>query len=75
MGKWKNAYPDAWYNGGASKRKNDKHGVNEGGQQEISGRTDWGHVQLPQIKHFQELCKYHKHIKLDKFLTENLYSL
>ena len=76
MGSWSKPYHESWYKTGASGKKYGTYGVNEGGQQEMSGRTDYGHVQLPQIKHFQKIYEQHKdRIRLDKYLSDNLWSV
>jgi hypothetical protein len=68
MGKWKEkSYHDDWYTAGGSSRKFKSYGLNECREQ---------HKQLPQIKHFQKICEHYKdRIRLDKYLSDNLWSV
>ena len=67
MGKWEKSYHDDWYTAGGSSRKFKSYGLNECREH---------HKQLPQIKHFQEICtKYKDKIKLDQYLTDHLWSI
>ena len=66
MGSWNKSYHDSWYTQGGSSNKFKHFGLNESPL----------HEQLPQIKHFQEICtKYKDKIKLDQYLTDHLWSI